>query len=249
MEKVSIIMPVFNSYGFTKESILSVISQTYSNWELLITDDKSTDGTYEKLKKFVARDKRIKVFRLSKNSGPAAARNNSIEKASGRYIAFLDSDDTWQSDKIERQIRIFENNPTCPLVYTGYNIVDQYGKCLKYQNVPDKASYDDLLKSCSIGCLTVVLNLSVTGKVYMPLIKRRQDFALWLKILRKHGMALGMNVPLANYRIGQTSISSNKLKVIKYQWKTYFEIEELGVWRSSYYMFHWAFNGLKKHYF
>ncbi|MGK7389601.1 MAG: glycosyltransferase family 2 protein [Candidatus Cyclobacteriaceae bacterium M2_1C_046] len=248
MPTVSIITATYNSEKYITETIKSVINQSYTDWELLITDDFSTDNTTSIIKKFVENDSRIKLFKLPKNSGPAIARNNSIKNSTGKYLAFLDSDDLWLPHKLLKQIEFINLNPTCALFYSSYNYINSDGEIIAFQGVPEKLTYKDLLKSCSIGCLTAVVNINVTGKIYMPVIKKRQDFALWLKILRTYDYALGLREPLAHYRTGGNSISSNKLKVVKYQWFTYFKIEKLGFIKSIYYMFQWSFRGLKKHY-
>ncbi|MEO1096496.1 MAG: glycosyltransferase family 2 protein [Bacteroidota bacterium] len=245
---VSVITPTYNSEKYIGETIKSVIAQTYPNWELIITDDASSDNTLTIVSEYARLESRIHFYQFDKNRGPAEARNNSILKSRGRYVAFIDSDDLWEPKKLAEQIDLFKKEPLCPLVYTGYNIINGHARFVKYQKVPPKATYNDILKSCSIGCSTVMLNLSITGQVYMPLLKRRQDFALWLKILKNHGTAIGINEPLANYRKGASTVSSNKLKVIRYQWRTYFKIEKLGLIKSIYYITHWAFRGFFKHY-
>lgn len=247
-ELVSIITASYNSSSFIREMIESVQRQTYQKWELLITDDGSTDNTQIIISNLASQDSRIRLFVLDENSGAAVARNNSIKNAKGNCLAFLDSDDTWEPEKLEKQVEFLGRNPQCPLVYSAYNLIDSTSSFKKRQNVPLKLTYEDLLKSCSIGCLTVMVNIKITGRIAMPLLKKRQDFALWLKILRKHKYALGITESLANYRVGKHSISSNKFKVVKYQWQTYYNVEKLGILKSSYYMIHWALRGFFKHY-
>lgn len=245
---VSIIMPSFNSEHYIVQSIESVLKQTYSNWELLITDDVSLDNTVNIIDSYASRDSRIKLFKLKTNSGPAIARNNSLKQSSGSLISFLDSDDTWEPLKLEIQVKFLSENPTCPLSFTSYNIVDKSNVVIRKLKAPKITTYSELLKSCTIGCSTVMINKHVTGNILMPEIKKRQDFALWLSILKKHKFALGIDIILTNYRTGNDSVSSNKFKVIKYQWLTYYKIENLGILKSLYYMFHWAVRGFLKHY-
>ncbi|UII22667.1 glycosyltransferase family 2 protein [Fulvivirga ligni] len=244
----SIITASHNSAEHIREAINSVLQQEYQNWELLVTDDGSDDETVQIIKEYTKDDSRIKIFEMLHNSGPAIARNNSISKAKGQLIAFLDSDDTWESDKLKMQYEFFLKHPECPLLFSSYNVMDSAGALLKRQEVPSKVTYKELLKNCPIGCLTAVINTDVTGKVYMPDLKKRQDYALWLKILKEHKFALSLDKPLANYRLGNATVSSNKFKVIKYQWLTYYKVENLNFFQSIYYMVHWALHGVNKHY-
>lgn len=245
---VSIITPTYNSELFISDTIESIINQSHQNWELIITDDGSKDKTIEIIKNFAKNDPRIKVFKLEKNSGAAKARNNSIKKSEGKFLAFLDSDDIWSPEKLEMQLSFLKKNPDCPLIYSAYDVINATGEKISTQSVPKMVTYEDTLKSCAIGCLTAMINLEVTGKEYMPDLKRRQDYALWLKILRKYGPAKGTDKVLASYRTGNKSISSNKLKVLKYQWYTYYKVEGLGLVKSIYYMINWAYYGFSKHY-
>lgn len=246
---VSIITACYNSENHLSKMIDSVLYQEYENWELVITDDASTDNTITILEKYSQMDQRIKFYRLNINSGASKARNNSIKNAKGNYLAFLDSDDIWLSNKLSTQVQMAEKFPDCALFYSDYHVINEKGENTSYFKAPTKIDYNDLLKTCSIGCLTAFVNLRKTGKIYMPDLRKRQDFAYWLKILRENNEAIGINKPLAKYRISSNSISSNKVNLIKYQWKVYYVIENLGVLKSLYYMINWAFYGVKKHYF
>lgn len=181
---VSIIMPTFNSERFLKETIESILNQTYTNWELLITDDGSTDNTIKIIKDYQAFEKRIHLFRLSENSGAAIARNNSISKANGRYIAFCDSDDTWNDDKLDKQIGFMFNN-SIYFSYSYYDIIDENNNYLKKITTRYKVTYNDLLITCDIGWLTAVYDVEFFGKTYMYNIRKRQDYTLYLRIMLK----------------------------------------------------------------
>lgn len=242
-------MPSFNSKDHIFKAINSVLMQTYSNWELLITDDCSNDGTFEEISKYVQDESRIKICRLDENSGPAAARNSSITLAKGRYIAFLDSDDVWLEDKLFIQINNMLANDIC-FSYTAYQTVNESGLIVREKiNVPLKLTYKDLLKTCDIYCSTVVYDVAFFGKTLMPDIRKRQDFALWLKLLKIAKHAYGINDVLMKYQLTDNSVSSNKFKAAKFQFNVYYKIEKLGFLSSVYYTCLYAVYGMLKTYF
>ncbi|MFD2036795.1 glycosyltransferase family 2 protein [Belliella marina] len=245
---VTIITPLHNAEGFISNCIESVISQTYPHWEMIIVDDCSTDGGIEIVKKYQERDSRIKLLINETNSGPAVSRNKAIEAANGKYIAFLDSDDMWCSTKLEEQLDFMRQNDYA-FTFTAYDKINENGEIAGHIDAPHEVTYNDLLKTCSIGCLTVVYDTEKLGKVYMPIIKRRQDFALWLKILKIIPKAYGLNKPLAKYRLMSNSVSSNKFKASRYQWKVYRDIENLNIISSIYYFTYYTIKGLVKTYF
>lgn len=243
MALVSIITPSHNSSQFIAKTIESVFLQSYPDWELIIVDDCSTDNSVEIINSFIEQDSRIKLIQLSENSGAAIARNTAIEAAQGRYIAFLDSDDIWSSNKLEQQINYMQKNEIA-FSYSAYEKVDEAGKVIGNVGVPDKLGYTDLLKVCSIGCLTAIYDTKMLGKVYMPLIRKRQDLGLWLRILKKIPYAYATPGILAQYRVRGDSISANKKVAAQYTWKLYREVEGLSLLRASYYFAHYAVNGV-----
>lgn len=242
---VSIIMPNYNCDLFIEKSITSVLFQTYENWELIVVDDCSSDDSVEIIERFIVTDKRIRLIKLSENSGPAIARNKAIEEAEGRYIAFLDSDDLWAPDKLSKQISFMQEKDAA-LSFTGYHIVEEMtGKSIGLMSVPSSIDYYTLLKQNIMGCLTVVYDSEKLGKVYMPNIVKRQDFALWLKILKKVPYAYGLNEPLAYYRVRTSSVSSNKILASTYNWKLYREVEKLPLYKAIYYFGWYTYNSIK----
>lgn len=244
---VSVIMPSYNAEKFIKESIESVLQQSYVDWELIIVDDQSTDNTVKIIDIYKQRDERIKYIVLEQNSGPAVARNRAIEEAQGRYIAFLDADDLWMPQKLEKQIA-FMQRENIALSYTGYYRFEQSIDQIKDEIiVPLKVDYPELLKQNIIGCLTAVYDTKILGKVYMPLIRKRQDFGLWLKILREVPYACGLNEPLAYYRMHHDSISSNKIISSQYNWKLYREVEKLPWYKALYYFAWYTYRSLLKY--
>ncbi|MFC3024824.1 glycosyltransferase family 2 protein [Vibrio zhugei] len=242
---VSIITPTHNSEKFIEETIRSVLEQTYIYWELIIIDDCSHDSSFDIIKRYSDLDERIKVFQLDKNSGAAVARNLGIEKANGRFISFLDSDDLWAKDKLASQVEfMLKNNKD--FSFSAYYLIDEQGKEIGLVNVPKYVKYRDILKTCSIGCLTVMYDTKKLGKVYMPLIRKRQDFGLWLKILKDINYAYDFGKVKSYYRVRADSISANKKSAAYYQWKIYRNVENMGMISSLFYFFNYAFFGILK---
>ncbi|MBF8983786.1 glycosyltransferase family 2 protein [Lutibacter sp. B2] len=238
-ELISIIMPTYNCGNFIAESVESVINQTYSNWELIIVDDCSTDDTETVIKKYSGKDERIKFYKLSVNSGAAVARNYGTNTAQGVYIAFLDSDDLWHENKLKKQIDFMKDNKyafTC----TTYAQIDESGKkngvVIK---VKKKVDYNAVLLSCPIGNSTVIYNANILGKIEIPNIRKRNDDALWLKILKIEKYAYGLDEKLMLYRVRKNSLSRNKIELVKYHWYLYRKIEKLSVVRSAWHIFCW----------
>ncbi|GAA0707325.1 glycosyltransferase family 2 protein [Paraclostridium ghonii] len=244
--KVSIITPVYNSEKFIKDTISSVLKQTYKNWEMILVDDCSTDNSEQIINEYVKKDSRFKYIKLEQNSGSAVARNRAIKEASGRFLAFLDSDDIWEPEKLDLQIKFMIDN-NVGFTFTAYKIIDENGNPTdKIVNVPNTITYEELLKNTIIGCLTVVIDKEIVGEIQMPNLRARQDFATWLSVLKKGYTAYGINTPLAKYRIVTNSVSSNKLKMIRRNWNVYRNIEELSLMKSAYVTSYYVFNAIKK---
>jgi teichuronic acid biosynthesis glycosyltransferase TuaG len=239
MKLVSIIMPSYNSSLTILHAIESILAQSYKKWELLVVDDCSTDNTLEIIRSIT--DPRINCYRLSTNSGsPAKPRNFALELACGDYIAFLDSDDCWEGDKLDKQIAFMDKNHvmfTC----TAYNIVDVNGKLISSYCPPDKVSYDQLLSNNSIGCLTAVVRADLMGDFKFP-VCGHEDFALWLKLIKKSKHVYGLNEKLAYYRKLGNSVSSDKGKLIAFYWNIYRREENFGVLKSLFLCFKYFVN-------
>ena len=244
--KVSVITPMYNCEKFISETIESVLNQTYTNWEMIIIDDCSTDKSKEIAKQYIERDKRIRLIELKENSGAAVARNKGIEVSSGRFIAFLDGDDLWESNKLEKQIQ-FMTEKNIGFSFTSYRVISETGIDLnKTVMVPNEIDYEGLLRNTIIGCLTVVIDRDIIKEIEMPLIRTRQDFATWLSILKKGYKAYGIDIPLARYRIVKDSISSNKLKAASKNWYVYRKIEKLSLFNTIVVFSSYVFNAIKK---
>jgi glycosyltransferase involved in cell wall biosynthesis len=237
---VSIITPTYNCGKFIARTLDSVQAQTYQNWEMIIVDDRSQDDTKEIVEAYMAKDPRIQYHLLEENSGAAIARTRAMELAKGSYIAFLDSDDIWLPDKLERQIKWMNENGydfSC----TAYEHIDEYDNLLNrtIKTIP-KTDYNRMLLDCPVGNSSVVYNVEKIGKFAVPNIRKRNDDALWLQMLKKEKYIWGMPDVLMQYRIRRNSVSRNKFKVIKYHWILYRKIEHLSIIRSVFHIFLWC---------
>ena len=243
---VSIITPSYNSARFINECVNSVLEQTYTNWELIIIDDASDDNSRELISDIAERDNRIKFVFLTKNIGAAGARNIALEMSEGRYIAFLDSDDVWKTEKLTTQIDFMQFNDIS-FSFSSYQPMSENGmEFFREIKAPLKIDYNSFLKNTIIGCLTVVLDKDKIGDFKMPNLRTSQDMALWLSIMRGGVIAYGIQKSLAYYRIVETSNTANKLKVAKGVWDVYRIQEELGYLRSAWCFLNYAFNAVKK---
>ena len=240
---VSIITPVYNSEKYIGDTIKSVLSQTHTNWELIIVDDCSSDHTEEVVKSFT--DSRIRYFRLDKNSGAAIARNKALEYAKGKYIAFLDADDMWKPDKIEKQLYfMLENN--IAFSFTGYEMLKvKENKMIK---VPSKLNYSQFMKNTVIATSTVMINTEIVGEIRFVNVRADHDSMTWAKLLRQGYLAYGLNKSLAYYRKLEGSISNNKFKAAKNHWVNCRKIEKLPFFKCLYYFVFYSINAFKKHY-
>lgn len=229
---VSIITPSYNSAEFIADTIDSILAQTYTNWELLVTDDCSTDDSQAIVRRYAERDGRIRLFSLEKNSGAAVARNRSIREARGRFIAFCDSDDRWYPEKLERQLR-FMREKDCALSYTSYMVCDEQDRTLGIVVCTHRVSFASLKRDDGIGCLTAVYDTEKVGKVYLPDLRKRQDWGLWLRIMSRCRVAYGMKEPLAYYRIRSDSISRNKMSLVRFNISVYETVLQYSRIRAS----------------
>ncbi|ATG79204.1 glycosyl transferase [Pseudoalteromonas sp. 1_2015MBL_MicDiv] len=225
-------MPAHNVAKYISESIDSVLNQTYLDWELIIVDDCSTDETISVITPFLE-DTRIRLFVNDVNLGGAGSRNVAIKHARGRYVAFLDSDDLWTSYKLEKQISFMQNN-NVGFSFAAHTTIDEQGNILEIINVPKKVNFKTLLKHNYIGCLTAIYDTKPYGKIYMPLVKKRQDFALWLELLKRFKYAYSLTDNLGFYRIRSGSLSRSKLDAFKYYWRVLRVVGECNVLFASY---------------
>lgn len=243
---VSIIMPMHNSEAYLTEAIDSVIAQTYTNWELIIIDDSSTDRSVEIAKEYANKDIRISLHACPKHTGlPGTPRNLGINYAKGQYIAFLDSDDIWLPEKLNQQLPFFKDVRTA-VVYSDYEKIDEYShRSARIITAPEYIDYKHLLYGNVIGNLTGIFDIKKVGKNYFIDI-HHEDYAFWLSILKKGYIARNTQTITALYRERSNSVSSKKWKNITWQWNIYRNIEHISFIRSLFYLFFYAIKALQK---
>ena len=225
---VSVVSPAYQAARFIGAAIESVMSQSYEDWEYIIVDDCSSDGTPEIIDRYVRTDPRITLIRNERNLGPSNARNTAILATKGRYLAFLDSDDLWEKEKLTEQVR-FMNKPGLALTYTAYTRINERGDRLGLVEPPRRVNYRMMLSSNHIACSSAIVDTTACGKALFPDLQMRQDHALWLQLLRSIAWAHGVSTPLMRYRVRPGSVSSNKWKAARYSWRLLTEIEGLSL--------------------
>lgn len=243
---ISIITPCYNAAPFIAQTIESVLSQTYPYWEMLIVDDCSSDGSLSIIEQYAKKDSRIRYLQTNKPSGsPTLPRNVGIKEARGRYIAFLDSDDMWLPNKLSDQLKIFEESEAA-IVFSNYEKVNISGKrCGREIIAPCEVDYHLLLKGNCIGCLTAMYDTALTGKMFFKKIGH-EDYVCWLSILKQGYKAQNTNTVTALYRVGDHSVSSNKLKAMCWQWNILRNEMNLPSYKAVYYFIHYMVRALAK---
>jgi teichuronic acid biosynthesis glycosyltransferase TuaG len=246
---VSIITPLYNSKEFITICCESVRNQSFKNWEHIIVDDFSTDGSKTILKNIANIDSRIVPFFLDQNVGSGIARNKAISMAKGKYIAFLDSDDIWHEKKLEIQIELMKKNKW-DFSHTSYGYINSKGDKIKktfhVSNFP--INYVNLLKRTEISCLTAIYNQETLGKQYLSIHRRKQDYALWLSILRSGITSHPIDMELAYYRIRPNSATNKKHKLIIKHVQFLMETQGFSLFKSLYYTTYWILNGIVRYF-
>ena len=243
---ISIVMPAYNCEKYVKEAINSVLAQTYQNWELLVIDDGSKDNTLQIINEFGKKDFRIKPLQNEENMGVSATRNRGIELASGDWIAFLDSDDIWESTKLERQLKVADKN-SAEFLFTGSSYINEDGEPFKgIFEVPEMVTYQRLRNHNVISCSSVLVKKKYFKNIKMEKDEMHEDYAVWLRILKLGVTAYGVNEPLLIYRISKNSKSGNKLKTVKMTYKVFrfIGINPIG---SAYFMIRHIVGSVKKY--
>lgn len=218
---VSIIMAAYNAEKTIELAIESVLNQTYSNFELLVINDCSKDGTAKLVEDFSAKDNRVRLISNEKNSGVSFTRKHGLEEANGSWIAILDSDDAWAPEKLEKQIEL-QNRTNADLLFTGSAFMDSEGRPIDwYLHAPAEATYRQLLKQNVLSNSSALVRKELYAKHYAVGDGMHEDFAIWLSILKEGKKAYGVDEPLLIYRIAKSSKSGNKIKAAKMNWNTY----------------------------
>ena len=245
---VSIITPVYNATRFIKDTAKSVFNQSYSNWEWILVDDCSKDNSWILLSELSKNDKRVKIYRNKINLKSGKTRNLAIKKAKGRFIAFLDSDDLWHPEKLNTQIPFMLNNQYY-FSHTSYGYINEDGKRIKsIFHVREEVDYYHLLKRTEISCLTAIYDAEIIGKFYMSEHARKQDYALWLSILKSGTKSYGIDKELAFYRQVKNSATSNKYKLILKHITFLKETQKFSTIKALYYTAYWMVNGFVRYF-
>lgn len=243
-ELVSIITPNYNSLSFIKETFLSVVNQSYKNWEWIIVDDCSTDGSYEYIKNLIRNYNNIFLYRLDKNSGSAVARNFALRKSNGKYISFLDSDDILDYGYLTSQVSFIENNG--PIITAAYN--RKTNKSITPFFPRNNITYYDLLKGNDLSCLTTMYDRHIIGDCFFPEdMLKNEDYIFWLSILEKGYIVKTNNNVLATYVLNKQSKNANKRKLIKVMYSIYHKKLHFNCFKSCFFVFRWAVYGFNKY--
>ncbi len=244
-DMVSIVVPVYNAERFLPETIGLVQKQTYRDWELILVDDCSSDNGAAIVRQYAKDDTRIRLIQQEVNAGAARSRNLGISQANGRYLCFLDADDIWTSQKLEKELAYMKEKKAA-FVFTGYEFADAKGEGLgKIVHVPETISYEQALKNTTIFTSTVMIDRDKIADtdIYMPQIAS-EDTATWWHILKKYQIGYGLDENLVRYRRTEGTLSSNKLVAIQRIWGLYRRQEKLSWCKSMYCMFFWAFRAV-----
>lgn len=244
-ELVSIIIPVYNASKFLKDTLNTILNQTYTNFEALFVNDCSSDNSADII--LNCGDDRVKLINNETNSGAAISRNNGVKQAKGKYICFIDADDLWEKDKLEKQVR-FMQEKQCAFSFTGYEFADENGIPNGTKvSIPERITYKQALKNTTIWTSTVMFDTEKMDKdlIYMPNVKS-EDTACWWNILKHIDCAYGLNIVLSYYRRSSGTLSSNKFEAIKRIWYLYRKVEKLNIIYAAYCFFFYALNAIKR---
>lgn len=245
---VSVIIPIYNAEKYLIGTLNSVFNQTYQNMEIVLVDDCSTDRSVAIISEMQVSHPEIIYYCQNKNMGAGAARNKALELASGRYVAFLDSDDVWAPHKIQRQLELMETHKT-PFSYTAIEMIDENSNTIKSKrNLKETCNFKYLLHNTIIATSSVVIDRKISGDFRMSLRRGGQDYATWLMLLRDGTIAYGINEALVKYRVSSGSLSSNKFKSIKQVWEIQTQNEQISKFKAIFHIISFCFNAFKKYF-
>lgn len=231
MDLISVIMPFYKKREYFKQSLLSVINQTYQNIEIIIIFDDNYNSDIEFIQKFLDLDKRIKLIDNKKNLGVAISRNKGIEISKGDYVAFLDCDDYWEKDKLEKQYNFMRNNKIL-FSHTTYQVINTKNEIIGKNKIKKQLSYKDLINSCDIGLSTVLMKKEILSISKFKQISTKEDYALWLELSRKGVSIHGLDEPLTYWRVTNNSLSSSFLTKVINGFQVYYKFEKNNLFKS-----------------
>ena len=244
---ISVIIPYYKKRNFVKETIVSVISQSYDSLEILIINDDSNLNDSEFLQEISKLDKRIKIINNNKRLGAGPSRNKGIEQSKGKYIAFIDADDTWAADKLKEQLSFMKKN-NYQITHTSYFIVNEKKKIIGLRKARDLLSINEVLKSCDIGLSTVIIEKKIIIKTNtkFPKLVTKEDFVFWLMLLRENYKFYAFDKNLTNWRDSKNSLSSSTIQKLFDGFKVYNNYMNFNIIKSLYYLICLSLNYLKK---
>ena len=247
MDLVSVIIPYYKKRNFVKETIVSVINQSYDYLEILIIYDDINQNDLEFLQEISKLDNRIKIINNNKRLGAGPSRNKGIDQSNGKYIAFIDADDTWTQDKIKEQISFMKKN-NYQISHTSYFIIDEKKKIVGQRKARDLLSINEILKSCDIGLSTVIIEkkVIVDTKTKFPQLVTKEDFVFWLKLLKKNHKFYAFDNNLTNWTNSKNSLSSSTIQKLFDGFKVYYYYMNFNIIKSIYYLICLSLNYLKK---
>lgn len=246
---VSVIIPVYKVEMFIETTISSVLSQTYPDFEIVVVDDCSPDRSLEIVQRMQKEYSQIRIHSLAQNSGVAVARNAAMDLARGQYVAFLDGDDAWFPEKLEKQITLLHEKAGS-FSFTAIEMIDEKGTVVKdKRKIVPAVNYKYLLHNTMIATSSVLVDRALTGAFHMPLRRSGQDYATWLMLLRKGNVAYGVDEALVQYRRTEGSLSSNKAKNIRKVWDIQVQYEGISRFAATFHSLCYAWNGVKKYFF
>ena len=247
MPSISIILPVYNGEQYLEHTIISILQQTMHDFEVIAIDDCSIDKSAQILNDWALKDKRLHVIYNSHNLGVAETRNTGIASARGEYICFIDSDDTWEHNKLESQLAFMRQN-NCDFSCTSYSMIDDTGQFIKTRMInKHQIFFEDLLKENYICCSSVMVKSEIAKQYRMDSNYKHEDYVYWLELLQTGNIGLVLNRQLTNYRLVKTSLSANKFLAAKGRWQVYRNYLRYGFFKSGWYFLSYALNGFKKY--